>query len=125
ARLRTVNSLQWPCPTSDHPGSKRRYLDHRFCTPTGRAQFLVRDHREPRELPDHEFPFILTTGRLYSHWHTLTRTAKSDKLVRRDPGPFIEVHPSDATRLGVIEGEIVQVSSRRGTIQIGVKLSEG
>ena len=68
---------------------------------------------------------MLTTGRLYSHWHTLTRTAKCAKLVRREPGPFIEVHPADAGRLGVNEAEVVQVSSRRGTIQVRVKLSKG
>ena len=96
ARLRELSSLQWPCPSPDHPGSKRRYLDKRFPTPDGRAIFLPRDHREPREVPDHEFPFVLTTGRLYAHWHTLTRTAKADKLVRREPGPFVEVNPEDA-----------------------------
>jgi len=125
ARLRTVTSLQWPCPTPDHPGGKRRYLDGRFATPDGRAVFLPRDHREPRELPDHEFPFVLTTGRLYAHWHTLTRTAKADKLVRREPGPFVEVNPSDAECMGLEEGEMVQVSSRRGTVQLPVRLSKG
>jgi ferredoxin-nitrate reductase len=124
-RLRCERHLQWPCPAEDHPGSKRRYLDGVFPTPDGRARFLARDHREPRELPDHEFPFVLTTGRLYSHWHTLTRTGKCEKLVRREPGPFIEVHPADAARLGVKEGEMVQVSSRRGTIQMRAKLREG
>src|SRR6516225_9371396 len=103
ARLRRAGSLQWPCPTPEHQGSKRRYLDRRFLTPAGRARFLARNHREPRELPDHEFPLVLTTGRLYSHWHTLTRTGKCEKLVRREPGPFIEVHPADAARLGVKE----------------------
>ncbi|MBY0527373.1 MAG: nitrate reductase [Gemmataceae bacterium] len=125
ARLREVSSLQWPCPTPEHPGTKRRYLDHRFPTPDGRANFLVCDHREPRELPDHEFPFVLTTGRLYSHWHTLTRTAKSEKLVRREPGPFVEVNPSDAQRLDVTDGDLIQVSSRRGTVQLPAKLREG
>ena len=124
-RLRQLGSLQWPCPTPDHPGSKRRYLDRRFPTPDGRAVFLPRDHREPRELPDHEFPFVLTTGRLYAHWHTLTRTAKSPKLVQREPGPFVEVNPDDAERLGVRDGEPVQVSSRRGTIQLPARLSAG
>jgi ferredoxin-nitrate reductase len=124
-RLRAERHLQWPCPAEDHPGSKRRYLDGPFPTANGRAVFLPRDHRQPRELPDHEFPFVLTTGRLYAHWHTLTRTAKCEKLVQREPGPFIEVHPDDATRLHVAEGGLVQVSSRRGTIQMRVRLSDG
>ena len=124
-RLRHETNLQWPCPTVDHPGSKRRYLDHSFPTADGRAVFLARDHREPRELPDHEFPFVLTTGRLYAHWHTLTRTAKAEKLVRRDPGPFVEVHPDDAEQLGLLEGEPTQLSSRRGTVQLPVRFNPG
>jgi ferredoxin-nitrate reductase len=124
-RLRAATSLQWPCPTIDHPGTKRRYLDGIFPTPDGRAVFLPRDHRTPRELPDHEFPFVLTTGRLYAHWHTLTRTGKVDKLVRREPAPFVEVNPGDAERLGVKEGDLVQLSSRRGTIQLPARLREG
>ncbi len=123
ARLRQ-GDLQWPCPTPDHPGSKRRYLDRRFATPDGRAHFLPRSHREPRELPDHEFPFVLTTGRLYAHWHTLTRTAKAEKLVRREPGPYVAVNPADAERLAVSEGQSVQISSRRGTIQLPARLSD-
>jgi len=123
ARLRAQTSLQWPCPTADHPGTKRRYLDRRFPTADGRAVFLPRDHREPRELPDHEFPFVLTTGRLYAHWHTLTRTGKVEKLVRREPGPFVEVNFSDAEGLEVGEGDLVQLSSRRGTLQLPARLS--
>ncbi|HTU16694.1 MAG TPA: nitrate reductase [Gemmataceae bacterium] len=123
ARLRQVGSLQWPCPTADHPGSKRRYLDRRFATPDGKARFIVCEHREPRELPDHEFPFVLTTGRVYAHWHTLTRTAKADKLVRREPRPYIEVNPSDAEKLGVKANDLVQISSRRGTVQLPARIS--
>jgi ferredoxin-nitrate reductase len=125
ARLRAARHLYWPCPSEDHPGDRRRYLDRRFPTPDGRAIFLPRDHREPREVPDHEFPVVLTTGRLYAHWHTLTRTAKCDKLMLREPGPFVEVHPEDADRLGVAQGEEVQISSRRGTIRLPVRLSDG
>ena len=125
ARLRELSSLQWPCPSVDHPGSKRRYLDQKFPTPDGKAVFLTRDHREPREVPDHEFPFVLTTGRLYAHWHTLTRTAKAEKLVRREPGPFVEINPRDADKFDIAAGDMVQISSRRGTIQLPARLREG
>jgi ferredoxin-nitrate reductase len=124
-RLRERTSLQWPCPHLLHPGTKRRYLDRRFATPDGRANFLPRDHREPRERPDHEFPFVLTTGRLYTHWHTLTRTAKSRKLLLREPGPFVEMNPEDAGRLDVRDGDLVQVSSRRGTVRLPARLKGG
>jgi ferredoxin-nitrate reductase len=124
-RLRQVSSLQWPCPSVDHPGSKRRYLDKRFDSTDGKAVFLPRDHKEPREVPDHEFPFVLTTGRLYAHWHTLTRTGKAAKLVRREPGPFVEINPNDAGRLNVEDGDMMQISSRRGTIQLPASLREG
>jgi ferredoxin-nitrate reductase len=124
ARLRRDRHVYWPCPRDDHPGEPRRYLDRQFPTSDGKAVFLPRDHREPRELPDHEFPFVLTTGRLYTHWHTLTRTGQCPKLVRREPGPFVEIHPRDAARLGIEHGELVQISSRRGTIRVPARVSE-
>ena len=123
ARLRRDRHIYWPCPGEDHAGAKRRYLDRVFSTPDGKARFLPRPHQPPRESTDHEFPFVLTTGRLYGHWHTLTRTAKCAKLVKRDPEPFVEVHPDDAARLGVEDGELVQLSSRRGTIRLPARLS--
>jgi ferredoxin-nitrate reductase len=76
-RLRRERHLSWPCPRVGHPGTERLYLDRRFSTPDGRARFWPRPHQPPRETPDHEFPMILTTGRLYSHWHSLTRTGRS------------------------------------------------
>jgi ferredoxin-nitrate reductase len=123
-RLRQQRHVYWPCPHEDHPGSPRRYLDRIFPTPDGKANFLPRDHRAPRELPDHEFPFILTTGRLYAHWHTLTRTGKCSKLVRREPGPFVEINVEDAARLGISAGELVLLSSRRGAIRLPARLSD-
>jgi ferredoxin-nitrate reductase len=125
ARLRAERSVQWPCPSLDHPGSKRRYLDRRFPTPDGRAMFHAPSHRPPRETPDHEFPFVLTTGRLYAHWHTLTRTGKSPKLMAREPSPFVEVHPDDAAELEISEGTWLQLSSRRGTIRLPARFNEG
>jgi ferredoxin-nitrate reductase len=125
ARLRAEKSLQWPCPAEDHPGTKRRYLDRRFPTSDGRAVFFARSHRPPRETADHEFPFVLTTGRLYSHWHTLTRTGKSSKLMAREPAPFVEIHPDDAAQIGAGEGHLLQLTSRRGTIRLPARLNDG
>jgi ferredoxin-nitrate reductase len=124
-RLRAERHVYWPCPNEDSPGQKRRYTDGVFPTPDGRARFVPRDHRPPRESADHEFPFVLTTGRLYAHWHTLTRTAKCDKLVKREPGPYVELHPADAADLGVADGEPVQISSRRGTVRLTARLRDG
>ncbi|MCE9529523.1 MAG: nitrate reductase [Planctomycetes bacterium] len=117
--------LQWPCPNLFHYGTKRRYIDGVFPTPDGKAIFLPREHRNPRELTDHEFPFVLTTGRLYAHWHTLTRTGKVDKLVMREPGAFIEINREDALEKRIEEGEVIQISSRRGTIQLPARLKDG
>jgi ferredoxin-nitrate reductase len=122
-RLRREKNLQWPCPDVAHPGTKRRYLDRRFPTPDGRARFWPRTHRPPRELPDHEFPLVLTTGRIYAHWHTLTRTGKSPKLVQRDPGPYVEIHPDDALPRQIVDGALVQLTSRRGTIRLPARLT--
>jgi ferredoxin-nitrate reductase len=121
-RLRREKNLQWPCPDVAHPGTKRRYLDRRFPTPDGKARFLPREHRPPRETTDHEFPLALTTGRLYTHWHSLTRTGKSPKLMKREPEPYIELHPIDAERLHIADGALVQVTSRRGTIRLAARL---
>lgn len=124
-RLRRERHLRWPCPRPDHPGTERLYLDSKFPTPTGRAQFLPRPHRAPRETTDHEFPLILMTGRLYAHWHTLTRTGKSPKLVQREPSAFVEVHPDDAAELGLASGQWAELSSRRGLIRLPVKINAG
>jgi ferredoxin-nitrate reductase len=125
ARLERVRHLQWPCPTASHPGTARLYTDGRFATADARARFLPRAHRPPRETPDHEFPLVLTTGRLYAHWHTLTRTGKSPKLLRREPTAFVEVHPDDAAEARLEAGQIAEVTSRRGLLRLPVRLNPG
>jgi ferredoxin-nitrate reductase len=124
-RLREVGSMQWPCRDESDPGSERLYSDHRFATPDGRAVFLPRDHRNPKETPDQDFPFILTTGRVYGHWHTLTRTGKIVPLMKSEPRAFVEIHPDDAQKLGVQNGELIQLTSRRGTIQLPARIEPG
>jgi ferredoxin-nitrate reductase len=125
ARLRRREQIQWPCPDEDHPGTPRLYTDGRFPTPDGRARFLARPHRGPRETPDHEFPLVLTTGRLYAHWHTMTRTGKSPKLVQREPAAYVEVHPDDAAEFGLVAGQVAELSSRRGVLRLPVRFNDG
>lgn len=124
-RLRQARHLRWPCPTVDHPGTDRLYLDRRFPTPNGRARFLPRPHQPPRETTDHEFPMVLMTGRVYAHWHTLTRTGKSRKLTQREPSAFVEVNPEDAAEAGLTAGAWADVSSRRGLVRLPVRLNPG
>ena len=121
ARLET-GPLQWPCPTEEHPGMKRRYEDQVFATPDGRARFHPWPYRPPREQTDHEFPLILTTGRVASHWHSRTRTGKVAKLVKQDPEPFVEIHAVDAAARGIHEGDLVHVSSRRGVVKVRARI---
>ncbi|GAC1557977.1 MAG: nitrate reductase [Herpetosiphon sp.] len=110
--------LQWPCPTTDHPGTERRYTDHRFALPDGRARFWARPHQAPHEAPDRDFPLELTTGRIAGQWHTMTRTGKISQLRRNADAAFIELHHQDAAPRGVADGDLVVVESRRGRIEV-------
>ncbi|MEV0783770.1 bifunctional nitrate reductase/sulfite reductase flavoprotein subunit alpha [Streptomyces sp. NPDC050423] len=117
-RLRTT-PVQWPAPSADGPDRNPiRYLaeDGRpvFPTASGRAVFFARPHVPAAEMPDDDYPFVLNTGRLQHQWHTLTKTGKVARLNRLDPAPFVELHPEDAGRLGIAEGDSVEVASRRG-----------
>ena len=118
-------SRQWPCAPGEKRGKPIRYLDTdsgensaprkiNFPTASGKAQFFMRPCLSPAELPDAEFPFALTTGRVAHQWHTLTKTGKVAALNKLNPGAFLEVHPEDAAALGVETGTLVEVRSRRG-----------
>ncbi|SDC97147.1 bifunctional nitrate reductase/sulfite reductase flavoprotein subunit alpha [Glycomyces harbinensis] len=95
-----------------------------FPTPGGRAVFYPRPHMDAAEMPDDDYPFALNTGRLQHQWHTLTKTGKIDKLNKLNPGPFVEVHPADAERLGIGEGDSVEVASRRGRAVLPAKVTD-
>ncbi|MGY1580948.1 molybdopterin-dependent oxidoreductase [Streptomyces sp. MN13] len=120
-RLRET-PVQWPAASPDGPDRNPvRYVDADtaggapvFPTATGRAVFHARPHLPAAEMPDDDYPYVLNTGRLQHQWHTLTKTAKVAKLNKLDPGPFVEVHPDDAARLGLADGDSVEVASRRG-----------
>ena len=113
--------LQWPCPSKDHPGTV--YL-HKGKFTKGKGSFMPCVHIAPDELPDEEYSFALSTGRVYWHWHTGTMTRRTSTLDREVPGAYIEVNPQDAERLKAQNGERVRVSSRRGEIEISIKITE-
>ncbi len=119
-RLET-GGIQWPCPDKDHPGTPVLF-ENGF--PRGRGSFTPVVWRNPEELPDAEYPFILSTGRVLYQYHTGTMTRRSQVLEDADRGPIIEMNPADAARLQIIEGEEVDVASRRGTITLPVLVTE-
>lgn len=143
SRLRDT-PLQWPCPPEDVDDDDRhpiRYLNDgisqtlrthedgtvpklSFPTPTGRAQFFARPSMAPAEMPDDDYPFLLNTGRLQHQWHTMTKTGKVDKLNKLNPGPFVEIHPTDATRLEIAAGDRIEVASRRGRAVLPAVVSD-
>ncbi len=94
--------------------AKRLYTDGRFNTPDGRAKFAAFHSQGLAEPRDANYPFVLTVGRLYEHWHTMTRTGRIDKIITKQPQPFIEIHPKDAQKLDIQDREMVEVRSRRG-----------
>jgi ferredoxin-nitrate reductase len=125
-RLRVEGPLQWPYPKGKAAlSSERLYTDLRFHTMDGRAKFAAHHSRGLAEPPDDNYPFVLTNGRLYGHWHTQSRTGRIPKIVKMHPEPFIEIHPKDAGRIGVQDREWVEVRSRRGTARFPVIITKG
>jgi sulfite reductase (NADPH) flavoprotein alpha-component len=102
-----------PLPAGEGQGEGERIFI-RFPTESGRAQFFARPFLPPAEQPDASFPFVLTNGRVEHQWHTLTKTGKVAALNRLNPGAFVQIHPLDAEQLGVLQGALVKVASRRG-----------
>lgn len=129
-RLAEENGVFWPCPTADadaeagHPGTPRLFLD-RFATPDGRARFVPVSHRASAEEPDEEYPVLLTTGRVVAQYQSGAQTRRVDELNAAAPGPFVELHPRLAARLGAAEGDPVAVVSRRGRAVAPARITTG
>ncbi|MER6180929.1 molybdopterin oxidoreductase family protein [Streptomyces sp. NPDC001652] len=129
-RLAEENGVFWPCPAADadteagHPGTPRLFLD-RFATPDGRARFVPVSHRASAEEPDEEYPVLLTTGRVVAQYQSGAQTRRVDELNAAAPGPFVELHPRLAARLGAAEGDPVAVVSRRGRAVAPARITTG
>ena len=126
-RLQQEGAIQWPCSDKNiHSPSEtaRLYTNWNFNTPDGRARFAAFHSRGLAEPPDPSYPFVLTIGRLYGHWHTQTRTGRIPKIQKMHPAPFIEVHPRDAQSVGITDGEWLEVRSRRGYLRLPVVVTK-
>ena len=115
-------SLQWPCPSTDHPGTPTLHLE-RFATPSGKAKLVPLSFRDSAELPDEEFPLMLTTDRSLFHYHTGSMTRRVDGLEQLDKEELLKINPKDAAELGLDDSEMVQVISRRGQTQVKTKFT--
>jgi assimilatory nitrate reductase catalytic subunit len=130
-RIAEENGVFWPCPAEPeaeeqgpHPGTPRLFLD-RFATADGLARFVPVGHRPAAEEPDDEYPVLLTTGRVVAHYQSGAQTRRVDELTAAAPGPFVELHPQLAERLGVAEGEPLSVVSRRGRATGPARITTG
>jgi len=113
--------LSWPVPTADHPGSDVLFADS---FPKGLAKFSPAEFAPAKELPDDEFPFVLNTGRYREHWHTGTMTRRSKALDALAPEPLADMHADDLHALGIGDGELVRLRSRRGEIVLKARASK-
>ncbi|CAG0950020.1 formate dehydrogenase major subunit [Anaerolineae bacterium] len=116
-----AKGLQWPIPNKEHPGTP---ILHTEKFTRGKGMFSAVEHQEPAENPDATFPFTLTTGRILQHYHTGAMTRRVPGLEQLAPQERVELHPDDAARLGVGDGDWLKVSSRRGQVEARAWVTE-
>ncbi len=114
SRLTSGATLQWPVPTADHPGTPILHVN-KFSR--GLGFFSAVEHIPPHELPDSDYPWILNTGRVLYHWHGGEMTRRSAGLFAVYSELLIEINPDDAARVGLVDGAVVRVTSRRGSVE--------
>jgi predicted molibdopterin-dependent oxidoreductase YjgC len=117
-----LDGLMWPCPEPDHPGTPYLHKE-RFLRPGGKAKFHAVSYLDPAEMPDEEYPYLLTTGRMFAHYHTGTMTRISRHLDAEQITGYVEINPEDAASLHIQEGDSVVLSSRRGRTEAPARLS--
>jgi formate dehydrogenase alpha subunit len=115
-----LDGLQWPCPDNGHPGTPFLHKDQ---FTRGVGKFHAVEYKDPAEMPDQEYPYFLTTGRMFAHYHTGTMTRISPHLDVEQTTGYVSIHPDDAQRLAVGEGDILILSSRRGKMEAPARVT--
>jgi formate dehydrogenase (coenzyme F420) alpha subunit len=123
ARMDKADAVHWPCPTVEHPGTPILHKE-KFATADGLGVLTAIEFKYPAEVPDAEYPLILTTGRCLWQFHTGSMTRRSEDLEREAPTGWVEICPDDAKALGITNGEKVRAVSRRGQIEITAKVTD-
>ena len=121
-RLDNEGGIQWPCPSEDHPGTQYLHKDEMDSGIPG--YFAPVDHIPPAEKTDSEYPIILTTGRRRSTYHTGTQTGRASGFGLLVPSEMAEINPDDADQLELSDGEIVTIASRRGSVEVPIKITD-
>lgn len=121
ARLET-GGIQWPCPDENHPGTQILHTET-FGTASSKAKLVPLVFNDSAELPDEEYPLLLTTDRSLFHYHTGSMTRRVDGLEALDSEELLKINPKDAAALDLEDNQMVQVSSRRGQTQVKTKLT--
>jgi len=115
-----IDGLQWPCPDASHPGTP--YL-HKGTFERGKGRFHAVGYLDPAEMPDDGYPYFLTTGRMFAHFHTGTMTRISSHLDAEQTTGYVSIHPEDADDLQVLEGDMLLITSRRGEMEAPARIT--
>jgi predicted molibdopterin-dependent oxidoreductase YjgC len=121
-RLDAEGGIQWPCPDENHPGTRYLHKDEMDSGMPG--YFAPVDHIPPAEPTDSEYPLVLTTGRRRSTYHTGTQTGRASGFELLVPSELAEIHPDDADQMELTDGQTVTISSRRGSVEVPVKITD-
>jgi assimilatory nitrate reductase catalytic subunit len=121
-RIRTSDGIFWPCPGEDHPGTPRLFAE-RFSTEDGKARFHPVTFQPAAEQPDDEYPLYLTTGRIMAQYQSGTQTKRVAALTSGAPDAFVQIHPSMARTYGIVDGDPVSLTTRRGSASMKAQLT--
>ena len=116
--------MQWPLPAGTAPGERRFFADGGFFTADRKGRFIAPEPPALKEATSADFPLRLNTGRIRDQWHTMTRTGMSPRLATHLSEPFVEVHPDDAARAGLVDGGFARVATAHGACIVKVVVSE-
>jgi formate dehydrogenase major subunit/formate dehydrogenase alpha subunit len=117
------NGIQWPCTDRDDPGTEYLHAP-RPALPTGRGKFFPVEYQEPIEQPDSEYPLVLSTGRTLYHYNSATMTMREDGIVDKQQEPFFEISAEDASNLGLADGALARLVSRRGELEAVARVTD-